>query len=248
VVKKPLIKESNNVNTKKGLSIFLLLFGECLIIAGFLYFGKSLPSNILTLDIIISSIIYSLYFIRLVLPGYDFGGKSQKGIGSLGIKGFFLLFYTCCAIGLMLKFNADRPVDFGTQIIVHGILLFVLFLGTYFSLTASQKVHEVFTAENNNRVGLDAIIRATAEALRKVKQAENVPKDITARLSAFQDNLRFISPGNVNETANLENELLSEIGKLNDSILQHPVEYDKINRIIQTCETIYLERKQIYTN
>lgn len=236
------------MDTKKGLSIFLLLFGECLIITGFLYFGKSLLSNILTLNIIVSSIIYSLYFIRLVLPGYDFGDKSQKGIGSVGIKGFFLLFYTCCAIGLMLKFNVDRSVDFDTQIIVHGILLFVLFLGFYFSLTASQKVHEVFTTANNNRAGLDAIKRATVEVQKKLKQAENVPEDIIARLSAFQDNLRFISPGNVNEATNLEGELLSEIGKLNDSIRQLPIEYDKVTRIIQSCETIYLERKQIYTN
>jgi len=236
------------MNNKKGLSILLLLFGECLIVVAFLYFGRSLPSNILTLNIVVSSIIYALYFIRLVLPGYNFSDKSQKGIGSLGVKGFFYLFYAFCAIGLMLGFNADPPATFNTQIIIQGTLLFILLLGFYFSLSASEKVHDVFTIESNNRAGLDAIKRATQEAQKKLNQVENAPQDVIARLSTFQENLRFISPGNVNEAANLEEELLTEINKLNYYILQRPFEYDTVSRIMQSCETIYQERKQIYAS
>jgi hypothetical protein len=200
------------------------------------------------LNIVVTSIIYSLYFAGLILPRFDFNDKSQKAVGSLGVRGFFVLFYTVCAIGLMMKFNLYQTALFNTQLIFQAALVFILCLGMYFASVAAQKTSEVHRAENGYRANLDAIREATSDVQFKLKMMQDVPKEITLRLTEFQDNLRFISPGNGDETANLEAGLLSEINNLGSYIRQRPLDHDKIIDSIKTCELIYQQRKQIYAH
>jgi hypothetical protein len=235
------------MDTKKIFSIFLLLLGEALIIIGFLYFGKNLTQNILALNIIVSSIIYLLWFVEKFIPMVDLKDKAHKGIGSIGLKWLFTFLYAAAAIGTMVVFNTVKPVDLYTQIIIHGILFFLLLVGLYFVFYTSQKVGEVFIEETTNCSRIDEMKKATREIKIKADLTKNIPSDINIRVTELLENLRFISPSNDAEAMNLESQYLKEIRDLQDCLFFNPLNYDKSIEILQKCEQTYSERKRIYS-
>lgn len=228
--------------------LLLLLTGEALIIICFLIFGKNLDTNILTLNIIVATIIYTLYTLEALFPMVDLKDKSQKTIGSLGIKMFTTLWYTLFAIGAMIFFIINKPIDFNIQIIIHGILVFFLFLGLYFALSASDKANAIYINEKSNRNLLDEMKRTTKEVQLKLNQLKDIPGEILSRTISLQENLRFISPSNNPEANDLELNYLKEIKAVYDSLFEMPLNHDKIIGNIQKCETTYKERKQIFSN
>ena len=64
------------MNAKKIFSLLLALFGEALIIFCFLHFGKNVQTEILTLNIIVSTIIYCLVFVDVIFPWVNLKDKS----------------------------------------------------------------------------------------------------------------------------------------------------------------------------
>ena len=225
----------------------LFIFGEALIIICFLYFGRNFPQNILTLNIIVSSVIYLLYFSEIILPIGNFKDRSQRTIGSIGILWFFNNLYTILAIAGMIIFNAVYAINFNTQVIIHGILLFSLFLGFYFALSASQKVHDIFTAEDQNRSRLEEMKKITGNIQIRLAQLKDVPPAVTDRITALHENLRFISPNNQKDAVDLELNFTREIRLVQDDLFEMPVNYERITVNLQNCESIYKERKQMYS-
>lgn len=226
----------------------LLLAGEALIIICFLYFGRNLAHELLALNIIVSTVIYSLFFLDIIFPMVDFKDKSQKTIGSLGLRWFFTSLYTVAAIAAMIIFNTVKPVEINSQILIQVIFFFLLSLGLYIALSSSQKVHEVFVEQSQNRYHLDEMNIATKSVLRKIDQMTTIPADVKSRITTINDNLRFISPCDRKEAIELESDFLNEMNTIKDCLFDIPLNYEKIIENIQRCERTYKERKQIFTN
>ena len=236
------------MNTRKLFQVLLLLTGEALIVICFLYFGRNLNPKLLTLNIIVTTIIFLLYTIDIIFPLVDFKDKSQQTIGSIGIRWFFTLFYTLIAIGAMVIFNTIKPLDITSQAIIQGIFFFLLSLGLYFTLSSSDKVQEVFLEEKQNRSQVEAMKKATKEVQLKLNQMKDIPADLIIRTTVLQDNLRFISPCNNQEAFDLEINFLNEIKTVQDCLFDTPLNYDRIIENIQNCERIFKERKQSFSN
>lgn len=236
------------MNKHKIFSILLFLAGEALIVICFFYFGRNLDSNILMLNIIVSSIIFFLFFIDILFPFVDFKDKSQKTVGSLGIFWFYRGFYMLVAIAAMAFFNIVKSADFNTQIIIQGIIFFVLCLGLFFAFFSSQNVKQVFDVENQNRNRLDEMIIVTKDAIMKLGKEKNIPDAVITRMETLQNNLRFISPCNTQNAFELETSFIDEIKAVQNCFFETPVNGDKLMEHIQNCERIYIERKQNYSN
>ena len=236
------------MNTKKTIPILLLFIGEILIITCFLYFGRNIETKLLTLNIIISTIVYSLYFIDILIPVVDFNDKSQKAIGSLGVRWFFTLLYTFLAFGVMVGFNIIKPVDITTQLIIHLILIFILAFGLFFAAASKQKVLEIYIEEDSNRNRVTEIKKALKDIQLKLGQTYNIPKEINTRINNLQESLRFISPSNNIEAIELENKFLIDIKNLKESLFETPYNSEKTNERIKNCEQTFNDRKQIYSN
>ncbi len=56
------------MNAKKIFSLLLVIFGEAILILCFLHFGRNVQTEILTLNIVVSSLIYCLLFIDIIVP------------------------------------------------------------------------------------------------------------------------------------------------------------------------------------
>lgn len=236
------------MNSKKIFSLLLVLFGEALIITCFLYFGRNVQSEILGLNIVITSIIYSLLFLDILIPWVDFSDKSQKTIGSLGVRWFFTLLYIIVALVAMFMLNSTKPVSFYTQAIIQGIIFFFLLLGLLMAFSSSDKVKAVYAEEQNNRGRIDEMKKATKELQNKLAMLNNIPTDIISRVNDIQENLRFLSPSNNVEAIDLEDKFVNQIYVLSNCFTVESLDVDDVFSKIKNCELTYKERKQIFSN
>ena len=235
------------MNAKKVFSLLLALLGEALIILCFLNFGKNLQTGILTLNIIVSSIIYCLVFVDFIFPWIDLNDKAQKQIGSIGLRWFFTYFYLILAIGIMVIFNTVIPIHLSNQIIIHGILFFLLLLGLFLAFSSSDKVSEVYFEEKKNRDRIDEMKRAIKDLQLKLDTIDNVSAEIISRINDLQENLRYISPSNNNEASVLESKFIEEVKKLSNSFSDNPLNMEIVLSNIKNCERTYKERKHLYS-
>lgn len=142
----------------------------------------------------------------------------------------------------------DETTAFRTQLIFQMVLLFILGVGMYFGLAASEKTQEVYNTETGRKANLEAIKRAVNDVQFKLKALEDAPNDVLQRVTAFQESLRFVSPATGEQAVSLEQDLLSEVNKLDNNIGQNSIDHDKIIAIINRCDMIYQQRKQLYSN
>ncbi len=236
------------MNTKKIFSRLLVIFGEVLIILCFLYFGRNAQTEILVLNIVVSTLIYCLLFFDIIVPWVDFKDKSQKKIGSIGLRWFFTFFYVIIAIGAMIVFNSIKPIHFQSQILIQGVLFFLLLLGLFMAFASSEKVREVFIEEKENRNRLDEMKKATKEVQQKLEQMKDFPLDILPRIINLMENIRYISPCNSPEAIELETNYIIEIKSVSNCLFEIPLNYDRLTENITTCERIYNERKKVFSN
>ena len=235
------------MNSNKTLTVLLMLAGEALIIICFLFFGKNLSSGILTLNIVVTTVIYALFFLDILFPMVDFNDKSQKTIGSLGLRWFFTSLYTIAAIAAMIIFSTAKPIDLNSQILIQAILFFLLVFGIYMAVSSSQNVHEVYIAESLTRDHVVEMKKVTKNVLLKLEQTKDVPVDVNSRISALYENLRFISPSDNKAAFELESNFINQMNNVFNCLFDIPFNYEKIIENIERCEISYKERKQIYT-
>lgn len=235
------------MNSKKLYSSLLLLAGEILIIISFLHFGRNSDSNFILLDIIVTTIIYCLLTHNILFSTNNFKDESHKNIGSHGINWFFSFFYIIVVILAMVYFQMFKPISIYSQIILHGILFFLLMVGFFLSFLSSQKVYEIFKVENKKRSRIEEMKKATKEVQNKIALTQNVPIEIIPAIALLHENLRFISPCNNQEAFELETSFINEMKSIHDCLFDIPINSDKIVANMQKCERTFKERKQIFS-
>jgi hypothetical protein len=236
------------MNKKTIFSLLIAIIGEILLIICFLQFGKKFPSDILTLNIVVSTIIYFLVFVDLLFPWINLKDKTQKQIGSIGLKWFFSSFYMILAIGSMVYFNQVKPLEFTNQLIVHSVLFFLLLLGLLMSFSSGEKVKEIYIEEKQNRDRIDEMKKATKGLQIQLDNAHTVPVEIINRIKELQENLRYLSPSNSSDAYALEDRFLEQIKSLSNCFLEDPINMESVISNIKNCERTYQERKNAYSN
>ena len=235
------------MNSKKIVSILLLLAGEALIIISFLIFGKNFSTEILSLNIVVSTIIYALFFIDILFPMVNFGDKSHKAIGSLGLRWFFTISYSIAAIAAMFFFNYGTPTTITIQVIIHSILVFLLLLGLFTAVSSAQKTQSIYVEEKQTRSGLEEMKKSTKRVQLKLDQMKDISNDIINSMNDLQENLRYLSPCDNPEAFELEASFLIQMKAVNDSLLITPIDDEHIIEQIENCKRTYLERKQLFS-
>lgn len=236
------------MDTKKILSWIALIGGEAIIIAAFTLFGSKLANDIFVLNILISSLIYGLFFVDVLVPWVDLSDKSQKKIGSLGLRWFFTWLYAIAAISVMVLGNVAFEWSFSLQIIIHSILLFLLILGFVASITSSDKVKEVYKQETLNRSGIIEMKNAMRNLKDKITDLSSLPDSFITRVNTLEESLRFISPSNSNEAYDLEHNFTNTIHEITIAVSNYSMNEEKIENNLNKAERIYQNRKSIYSN
>jgi hypothetical protein len=236
------------MDTKKILSWVSLLLGETLIIAAFILFRGNMEDNILILNIMVATIIYSLMFIDILIPWIDFGDNSQRRIGSIGVRWLVTWLYSFSAIAVMVICNRLFAYTFTTQLLIHGALIFLLLLGFIAAIHSSDKIKEVFVQENNNRSGIIEMKKAISNLKDKMNSFSDLPEYLTNRINTLEDNIRFISPSNNQEAYELERSFSNTINEIAYAISNLSMNEEAVESNLRKCERIYQNRKQIHSN
>jgi multisubunit Na+/H+ antiporter MnhC subunit len=236
------------MNTKKIFGWLLLFFGIALIITTYILFRGNLADNILALNIVVSSVIYFMFFTGFRAPWIDLKDKFQKQVGTLGISWKFIWFYSFFAIATMIVCNVALNLLFSTQLIIHGVLLFFLLLGMLLSLHASDKVQEVYTQETFNRNGIFEMKKAITNLKDKINDLSDLPEYFTNRVNTIEENLRFISPTENAEAHNLEQKFISTINDIAFAVSNFSMNEEAIENNLKKVERIYQNRKSVYSN
>jgi len=224
------------------------VLGELILIACFLHFGRKVDQSFLILNCIVSSIIFSLFFIDVLFPMVRQNDKSSRKVGSLGIRWFFTFFYALVAIGTMLFFGLAYPMDILSQVLIHGIFLFLLSLGLWGAYSSSRKVESIYHEQKMGRSQVDEIKRKIGIAKANLENKKDVPADVIKGVKNLQEDIRYISPGNTSEALELEIRILAEINKIINGSEKEPIDFEKMQDTIQKCSRLFIERKQVYSN
>jgi hypothetical protein len=238
----------NTMDAKKILSWLALLGGEAIIIAAFILFRGSLTDNILILNIVVSSLIYGLFFVDVLVPWINPGDKSQKKVGSLGLRWFFTWLYAILAIAVMIAGNRAYEWSFNLQLIIHCALVFLLILGFVASFTSSDKVREIYRQETFHRNGITEMKNAMRGLKDKMNDSSDLPESFTGRIQTLEENLRFISPANNNDAYELERQFANTINDIAFAISNFLMNEEAIESNLKKAEKIYQNRKSIYSN
>ena len=236
------------MDTKKILSFIALLGGEAIIIAAFLLFRGSLATDILVLNIVVSSVIYGLLFLDILVPWINLNDKQGKKVGSLGVRWLFTWLYAIAAIAVMLVGNLACEWSFALQIIIHCVLLFFLILGLVASLHSGDKVQEVYQQETFNRNGINEMKTAIRDLKDKMNDLPNLPEYFIRKINTLEDSLRFISPTENAEAHGLEQQFIRVINDIAFAISNYSMNEEAIGSNLKKAERIYQIRKSIYSN
>jgi hypothetical protein len=236
------------MNTKKILSWIALLLGEAIIIAAFLLFRGNMSDNILVLNIIVTNIIYGLFFIDILVPFVDFDDKSQKEIGSLGVRWFFTGLYVIAAIVVMILANVAYVWILSLQIIIHGVLFFMLLLGFIVAFHSSEKVEEVYGKETVNRSGINEMKIAMRNLKDKMNGSPDLPVYFITQINILEENIRFISPTNTQEGQELERMFAKTANEIAYAVSNFSMNEEAIKINIKKLEITIHNRKQVYSH
>lgn len=231
---------------RKILSWAALLAGEALLIAAFLLWGKY-EQNVLILNIVVASIVYMLSALDMLFPWIDIKERAQRRIGSISIWWTTISVYSIAAIILILF--CSNLWAFSTLLLVHAALLVILVLGLLASMSVADVVGEVYEEQQQQRAGVDDMRRAMRRLKTKVDCCmEPVSPEHKGRIEELAENLRFITPANVDEAFEMEREFVDVVADIARCFEDYELNKERIERGLREAESIYRDRKSIFSN
>ena len=227
------------MNTKTTLSWFAFLFGEAIIIASFFLWKGDTQNNIFVLNLIVSSIIYLLFFVDILIPWIKLNDKAHRQVGSIGLRWVISWGYAFLAICTMLICNLTFETPFELQLIIHCCLLLLLILGFVGVLHSSSKMVEIYEQESFNSQIINEIKHALTSLKNILLEYPDLPEPDIQRINNLEENIRYIAPSNNPEARTLEKQLLDIINDITIAIPNFKINKDSITASLKKAERVY---------
>ena len=236
------------MDSKKILSVIAIIGGEALLVTAFFLFKGETPDNIFILNLVVSSLIYCLMFFDVLIPWIAPGDRSGKRLGSMGIRWVFTGIYTVAAIALMLLANLVFEWEFQIQLIAHCALAFVLLLSIVGLMHASDKISSVYAEQQEQRRGLDSIKMAVSALSDKAALEPGLPEIYREKVALIEESVRFISPSDSPEAAELESRIEETVRELTACLHDSATYSGRLDQLILKVERQLQKRKSVYSN
>ncbi len=235
------------MKTKSVMTWLIAIAGEALIVAAFLmFFSDLLPSDVLVLDVFVASVVYWLFFIDLIKPWTPENDPSQKRASSLGVRWFFTILYDIAAIAAMIFF-AVVLLPFKVQLLVQLALLLFVLLGLLLASRTAARTQKIWQDEQQQRAGREDMMKILQE-LKSAAEISGTPQSVVDEIASLCDEVRYISPANTNEAANLESQFVESARQIQFAFREYNMNKDAIANQLAKCKRILQQRKSIYSN
>lgn len=231
------------------LKLLLGIFGQGLIIAGFLLLRGGCPDNILWLNIVVTSVVYWLLGYSFGMAPVDMNDEAKRQVGGLGISWFSVVTYSICAIGFMAGCaaygNGPEGVSFKWQILVQGALVFFLLMGLLSSAFASQKAAQIHNTERQQSRGKEDLKYTFSDLAFAAENAPGLDPAIRQRLKDLSQATRFITPCNTPEARMADQRIFNLANQLRPALFQPQLNSAQIQGLIASLESALNQRRQI---
>lgn len=236
------------MNVKNILSWFAFLGGEAIVISSFLLWRGSLSDEILILNVIVSVLIYGLFFFDVIFPLVDLRDSSGKKIGAIGIRWIVTCVYAILAVSIMILCNISFQCTFRLQLVLHCVLALFLLIGILAMLHSSGQIANVYQEQREVSKGLDEM-KASVEVLLDTVYCCNQPNDFYIdRVRQLQKKLRYLSPSNNAEAASLEHQFSETVNNIRIALSNQSLNKEQIESDLKKAEYICQKRKSLYSN
>lgn len=230
-------------------SVLLAVFGQGLIIAGFLLFRGNCPDNILWLNIVVTSVVFWLMGWSFGLEPVNLSDRSSRQVGGLGIKWVSTLTYSVCAIGFMvvcgvMGYGAEG-VPFKWQIIIQAGLVFLLLLGMLAAANASEKAGDLHRAEAMKSRGKEDVRFALADLAREAEAARGVPAELVSSLRRISEDSRYVTPSDSRAAVEADYRILTVANRLRPALTAYDINASEIGRLVEDLKRELAERKRV---
>lgn len=232
------------------LSILLGVFGQALIIAGFLLFCGKTPTNILWLDITVTSVVFWLLATTFGLRPIDMADRSQRQVGGLGLRWYTTIMYSVLAIGLMAfcgiyALCGNGYIAFKWQLMGQLGLLFLFLLGMLSSMHAAQKTGEVFRQEHRALRGKEEIQYTFSDLSYRADSNPEIPSWVRQALSQLTEEVRYLTPSSNFHAIELDDSIFEIANRLRGA-LTGPYEMNRqeIEQLLPELQRNFSRRKQ----
>lgn len=234
------------MNAKTILQWAAFVVGEAILVAAFFLWRGDAQTSVFALNLTVSTVIYFMSFVDILFPWLKTGDKSHRIFGSLGIRWFATGLYSVLAIAAMIVAGVVFDWNFEVQLIIQGVLLFLLLLGFVAVANSSDKVAKVFEEQEALKSGVLKIKDAVSKLLEE-SIATGLPEDVVSQVSDLNDEIRYISPSNNPEAAELEAQLLSAVSKIRSEISNYRLNEKNISEDLSAAKRICKKRKSVYS-
>lgn len=229
---------------KKVLAILAAVLGESIIVALNIILGKELPTEIIILNTVVCTLVYALwmsvYFIK-----WDKSSSSEGGwVGSLGIKIYGFSSYSAIAILAVIVMNL-LSLSLTVQLIVHGVLLFMLLSTFFFGAGISSQVESVAKNEQEMISGIDSMKRMMRKLNDAAFMCSEMNPDLRTLIDDIQQDLRYLSPNKSVDAKELEDEFVEKVRELLPAFRNYRMNEDQIASQLGFLKHLVKNRKQV---
>lgn len=227
----------------KTWSIVLWLIGEAVLVAGFVLFGLNDLQSHLILNLIVSSIILTVFLMSIFR---DTKVLVKRGVGN-GMKWFFTLNYTTLSIGAMVYFGFFNSVDILTQVIVQLIFFAVLVLGMWGAFKPAKKAevnNKYLKMEQDQLIMIRNVIGVSK--LRADKRVD-LPANLRLEITTLQEEANQIEPGNEIFALKMEGRIMLEMNEILTNLKEQVLDLKKLQYALKRCFKLIAEYKETYS-
>lgn len=214
-----------------------------LIACFFLWRKETTPDDIFYLRLVVSSLVYCIFFLDLFGKWINPKDPSQKAVGSLGIKWIVVGIYCAAAILALLLFAG---ASFKLQLIIQLFILLLLVFGFVAVHSVSDKVADVYQEQKIAKSGIERMKKAMTAIHDKLIECGDVPADYKSRLTEIQDSLRYLSPADNPEAIEFEDRFVDVAKEIETGLPSFAMNQERLNVGLQKLERLFQQRKQLY--
>ena len=231
------------------ISYLLVLFGELILIISFFHFGNTKDTDILYLNIVVSSIIYLLFFRGTISAWMGVSSNYENRIGSLGVIWFFVFLYSILAILVMTFSNGHDKASFDNQLIYQSIVFFLLLLGFFLSSRVNEKEKSVSDIDTQNMSYINQIKKIARQINNELTTRGDI--DITSNaiysLKKLIDDIKYLYPNNSLSGKNNETSLINNMNKIIELLKNQTIDYNSLSLLVNSSHALYTEIKNTYS-
>lgn len=232
---------------KNLVSWLAVVCGLALVVAGWFLWGDRTQTDLFALNVVVSSLIYAVVFVDVLVPWADFGDRAQRRVGNLGLRWFVFGGYALVALGILIAGNClEWP--FATMLFVQCALFVGLIFGAVAAMHGEERIVAVHGKQRSDAVGIERMRREAAALQRAAYEASGVPERLVERIRRMNDDLRFIAPSNSAEAHDVEKQFVETVRATAPMLARYESEAERIEANLDRVDRLYAHRKSIYAN